>query len=83
VVPANLTGKLRLKIGQANVIRPWGGVDRYRMGAFIVAAVDKQPARAGRPHFPEGDFLLAAIFGAAAGEGGHAPLKQLRGFKSS
>jgi hypothetical protein len=29
-----------------------------RMNAFVVAAKDLQPARAGLPHFPEGDLLF-------------------------
>jgi hypothetical protein len=28
------------------------------MGAPVVAAVDEKPAVAGRPHFPESDFLF-------------------------
>ena len=57
---AGLAGKLGLKIGQANIVRPLGGIYHDRMRAFEVAAVDDQPARAVvRPHFPEGDFLLA------------------------
>jgi hypothetical protein len=28
------------------------------MGAPVVAAVDEKPAMAGRPHFPESDFLF-------------------------
>jgi hypothetical protein len=45
-VPAGLTGEFRFEIRQPNVVRPGGGVDRYRKGAFVVAAVDEQPARA-------------------------------------
>ena len=38
------------------------------MSAFVVAAIDEEPGRTGRPHFAEGDFLLA-----------HAPLERDRG----
>jgi len=57
-LPAHPTSKLRLHVGESNVVRPRGGVDRHRMRALVVAAVDEQPARAGRPHFSKGDLLF-------------------------
>jgi hypothetical protein len=41
-VPAGPTGELRLEIGQPNIIRPLAGVDRDRMGAAIVLAIDQR-----------------------------------------
>jgi hypothetical protein len=38
---------------------------------MVVGAIDQETANARRAHFPEGDFLLAAFYGSAAGEGGH------------
>jgi hypothetical protein len=35
-----------------------------------IGAIDQETTNARRPHFPEGDFLLAAFYGAAAGEAG-------------
>ena len=29
-----------------------------RVCAFVIAAIDQEPSRTGRPHFPEGDFLF-------------------------
>jgi hypothetical protein len=56
----------RLDIGQPNVIRPSIGVNRFRVAAFIIGAVDQDAVDTGFPHLSEGDFLLA-------GEGGHDP----------
>jgi hypothetical protein len=56
---ADLAGKLRLEIRQANVIAPAIGIHDDRMRALVIGAIDEQPARAGLPHFPEGDFLVA------------------------
>ena len=55
---ANLTGEQRLQIGQPDMIRPAVAVDLDMMRALVVAAIDQQPARAGCPHFSEGDFLF-------------------------
>ena len=46
---------MNFEIGQANVITP-AGVDHNRMGAFVVAAIDQQQARA--TAFPQGSFLF-------------------------
>ena len=54
-VAACSTNKLRLKIGQAHMIRPALSVDE-RVSAPVIAAMDEQPARA---VIPESDFLLA------------------------
>jgi|SRR5882672_1361148 len=59
---ANLTGELRLKVGQAHMIRLAFRVNHDRMRALVVAAVDKKPARAaGRPHFPRVIFCSRCI----------------------
>jgi hypothetical protein len=58
-VAASLADKHGLKIGQPDIIGPAIGSDLDRMGAFVVAAVDQQPARAGVAHFSKSDFLLA------------------------
>ena len=55
---ANLAGKLGLKVRQAHMIRPAYKVDHDRVRAFVIAAIDQKPGRAGFPHFAEGDFLL-------------------------
>lgn len=55
-LPANLTGELWLKIRQPDIVGPSAGVDRGRMRAAIVLAIDEKPGRAGLPHFPENDF---------------------------
>ena len=52
------------------MIRPTGRADLCKVGAFEVGAVNQQPANAGRPHCPEGYFLLTD----RRGEGGHAPM---------
>jgi hypothetical protein len=57
-VTAGPTEELRLEVGQPDVVRPLAGVDRDRMGAAKVLAIDQQPGRAGLPHFPESDFLF-------------------------
>jgi hypothetical protein len=83
-VTAGPTGKLRLEIGQADVIRPPAGVDRDRMGAAIVCTVDEKPGRARLPHFTESDFLLTHAANPRplergslkrGGEGGGKPLQ--------
>jgi hypothetical protein len=56
-VPAGPTGELRLEIGQPDIIRPLAGVDRDRMSAVIVLAIDQQPARGS--HFADRDFQFA------------------------
>jgi hypothetical protein len=43
--------------------------------APVVAAVDEQPARAGRPHFPESDFLFAHGPSKRGGDGIGKPLQ--------
>jgi hypothetical protein len=45
-VAADLTGKLRLQVRQANAIAPAIGIDDDRMCALVVAAIDQQLARA-------------------------------------
>jgi hypothetical protein len=59
---ANLTGKPRLKVRQADVIAPAAGVDHDGMRALIVGAIDDEPGGAGLPHFSEGDLLFALHF---------------------
>ena len=54
-----LTGEFRLQIGQPHVISPLAGIDDDEMRAFVIAAIDEKPGRAGLPHFLEGDFLSA------------------------
>jgi hypothetical protein len=74
---ASLAGEARLDVGQRNVIRPPVTADRGPMAAPEIRAIDQETANAGRAHFGEGDFLLAAFCGAAAVDGGHqsfAPL---------
>jgi hypothetical protein len=66
-VTADLASKLRLEVGQANIIAPVIGIHDNGMSAFVVAAKDVQPARAGLPHFPESDLLLALHSVPAAG----------------
>ena len=66
-VPANLTGEFRLQVGQPYIIAPLIGIDDDRVSAFVVAAKDLQSARAGLPHFPESDLLLALHSVPAAG----------------
>jgi hypothetical protein len=68
-VPTNLTGELRLKIGQPDVIRPLAGVDHNRMSTAIVCTVDQKPGGAGLPHFPESDFLFAHVPSKRGGDG--------------
>jgi hypothetical protein len=46
--PASLTGELRLRDRTAYIIRPLARVDRGRMGAAIVSAVDQPTTRARR-----------------------------------
>ncbi|HEY5075226.1 MAG TPA: hypothetical protein VII34_11075 [Pyrinomonadaceae bacterium] len=41
------------------------------MAALVVGAIDQEATNARGSHFPEGDFLVAAFYGSAAGEGGH------------
>src|SRR5258706_10992117 len=72
---ARLADELRLQIGQPDVIGPSVAADRRPMAAVIVGAIDQQAANAGGSHLSEANFLLARFYGAAAGEGGHAPLK--------
>jgi hypothetical protein len=50
-VAANLTDEQRLKIRQPDVVQP--PVHRDRMGAFVIAAIDKQVAETCRAHFAE------------------------------
>lgn len=38
---------------------PAVGIDHDRVPAFVVAAMDDEPGRAGLSHFPESDLLLA------------------------
>jgi hypothetical protein len=64
---ANLTGEFRPQVGQAHIIAPAIGIYDDRVSASIVAAIDQQPARAGLPHFPESDLLLALHSVPAAG----------------
>jgi len=66
---ASLAGKTRLKIGQANVIRPSIAAGRSPMRAAIIIAVDQKTANASGAHLGKGDFL-------GAGSRGHAPLKR-------
>jgi hypothetical protein len=58
-LPASLTRKPRLQVGQPDAIGPLVGVDRDVVRALVVSAIDEEPGRAGGPHFPESDFLLA------------------------
>jgi hypothetical protein len=48
---ARLAGKSRLKIRQAEVIRPSVAADRGPMRAVIIAAIDQQPTNPGGAHF--------------------------------
>ena len=57
-VAASLTGELRFEIGQADMVGPTIGVDRKRMRAFVIGAVDEKPGGARRSHFSESDFLF-------------------------
>jgi hypothetical protein len=54
------------------MIGPLVRADRYRVAAMMVRAIDEDAAHASIAHFAERDFLFAA-----AGEGGHAPLKRV------
>jgi hypothetical protein len=65
-----------LDIGQANVIWPSIGVDRCRMAAPIVCAIDQDTAHARGAHLSEGDLLLS-------GEGGHAAFNLADGAQAS
>ena len=62
--------ELRLDVGQPDFIRPMVHIDRDRVTAAVVGAVDQQTANAGLAHLCEADL------GRAAGERGHAPLKR-------
>jgi hypothetical protein len=64
---AGTAGKFRLQVGQAHIIAPAIGIHDDRVSASIVAAIDQQSARAGLPHFPESDLLLALHSVPAAG----------------
>jgi hypothetical protein len=64
---AGLAGETRIEIGQADVIRPAVAADRSPMAAPEIGAIDQEPASARRPHFPEGDFLVAVLCGLVAG----------------
>jgi hypothetical protein len=58
--PQNLTCEFRLQIGEPDVIGPKLRADYDRVRALVVSAIDDEQLRAaGRPHFPEGDFLLS------------------------
>jgi hypothetical protein len=56
---AHLTNEQWFKIRQRDVIRPALGADLDVMGAFVIAAVDQEPTKARRSHFPKRDFLFA------------------------
>jgi hypothetical protein len=49
----------RFEIRQPDLIGPAVGIDHNGMRAFVVAAVDDEPDRAGFAHFAQCDFLLA------------------------
>ena len=53
---AALANEPRLKIGQAHFTRPFVAADRYVMTAFVIGAIDQEPANAGRAHLGEGIF---------------------------
>jgi hypothetical protein len=53
---ANLTGKPRLKSGQADITRASIAADRGPMAAMIIAAVDQETSDAGGAHLGKGDF---------------------------
>ena len=66
---AKLARKLRLYIGQPDVIRPSIAADRGRMPGAVIGAIDQQTAHPRGAHLGEGDLLRA-------GEFGHTPLKR-------
>jgi len=49
----------RLNIGQPGIIRPAIAIDRNRMAAAVVSAIDQQAANALGTQVGEGDFLRA------------------------
>jgi hypothetical protein len=55
---AHLADEQRFDIGQPDLIGPRVGADGP-MGAFIIRAIDQQPANAGCAHCAERDFLFA------------------------
>jgi len=73
-VSADRASKLRLQIGQPQIIAPLIGIDDDRVSAFIVAAKDLQPARAGPAR-----KALAGFLGAKERLGGRAVLALCRG----
>ncbi len=75
MVAAGLAGKAWLQVGQPDAITPAIGIDHDGVRAPVVAAVDEQPARAGRPHFPESDFLFAHGPSKRGGDGIGKPLQ--------
>jgi hypothetical protein len=56
---AGLANELLFDVGQPNPIWPSVGVDRGRVAAFVVRAIDQDAADAHLAHFAEGDFLGA------------------------
>ena len=55
---AHLADEQRFDIGRPDLIGPRVGADGP-MGAFIIRAIDQQPANAGCAHCAERDFLFA------------------------
>ena len=41
------------------MIRPVYRINHDGMRAFLVTAIEQEPRRTGRPHFPDDDFLFA------------------------
>jgi hypothetical protein len=58
---ASLARKSRLKIRQANVIRPSVAANRSPVTAMIITAIDQQAANARGAHVGEADLLRAVV----------------------
>ena len=46
LLAAGFTDELRFEIGEPDVIRPWISADRDRVAAFVIRAIDQDPAHA-------------------------------------
>ena len=60
---AGAADESRLYIGQPGIIRPVVAIDRNRMAAAVVSAIDQQPMDALGTHVGEGDFGRADRLG--------------------
>jgi hypothetical protein len=60
-IAAGLADEQGLDIGQADLVGPSAGVNRCRVAALEVRAVDQDAVNAHLAHLAEGDFLGAAL----------------------